>query len=271
MPERKQPEKEPNKIRTAVVPAAGKGTRMRPITYAVPKELLPLGSKPVIHWVLEELAGGGISDVVLVLSRDKTAVLDYLDRVADSSLPKNIRWVYQPEPRGLGDAVRCARNALEDAPFAVALGDCVIDSPKPGSAVGRLCEVAAQNNCSALLCEEVPRESVSKYGVLDPKEATRPVFKLRGVVEKPAADKAPSNLVIAARYVLNPAIFEYLDRTKADHTGEIQLTNAMSSMIRDGYTFFGVCLEPEEKRLDIGSHSSYFEAFETMVKRQTNA
>lgn len=243
---------------------------MRPITYAVPKELLPLGSKPVIHWVLEELAGGGISDVVLVLSRDKTAVLDYLNHAADSSLPKNIRWVYQPEPRGLGDAVRCARNALEDAPFAVALGDCIINSPKLGSAVERLCEISLQNSCSALLCEEVPLEAVSKYGVLAPTEHSRPVFKLHDVVEKPAVDKAPSNLVIAARYVLNPAVFEYLDRTEEDHTGEIQLTSAISSMIRDGYPFFGVCLEPDEQRLDIGSHTSYFEAFTIMAKRQIN-
>jgi len=251
-------------ITKAVVPAAGMGTRMRPITSVIPKELLPIGVKPVIHRVLDELAAVGIASVVIVLSPRKPIVREYLD---GQRFPMSIAHVYQETPRGLGDAVLCAQEAVGDEPFAVALGDCAVDSPTLGSPLRRLCEAANATGGSAVLCEEVDWERVTRYGVLAPAEAANGTFRLRGIVEKPPQDRAPSNLVVAGRYVLQPEVFDYLERTAPDSKGEVQLTGALAAMIADGRPFSAVRLEAGEERLDIGAFRSYIHAFNVCAQR----
>lgn len=251
-------------ITKALVTAAGLGTRMRPLTLAVPKELLPLGSKPVLHRVLDELAAGGIEEAAIAVSPRNPAMRHYLESVP---LPLRITFVYQLDSLGLGDAVRCGRQFVGEEPFLLALGDCLIDSPEPGGPIRRLRCAAQRCGHTCVLCEDVPRHLVELYGVLVPSEEPGELFRFADVVEKPPAERAPSSLVIAARYVLTNDIFHALEQTPLDHLGELPLAQAIGRMARSGVPCSAVRLLPEETRLDIGSFESYSQAFQLLAER----
>lgn len=255
----------PFSVTKAVVPAAGLGTRMRPLTNVIPKELLPLGTKPVLHWVLDEIIAAGAREVAVVTSSAKPLIQQYVE---SQSWPVNVSFVRQLDPLGLGDAVRCARDFVGDEPFIVALGDCVLDGPQAGSAVRRLVEAAVRHEHSCILCEEVPPEQVSRYGVLRPLDSMEE-FHIGDVVEKPDPQSAPSRIVIAARYVLTPQIMEYLDSTPLDRKGELQLAEAIGRMVRSSVPCAAVRLAPGERRLDIGSFQTYFRAFAALAERES--
>ena len=237
-------------IRKVVIPVAGWGTRSLPATKNVPKEMLPVFNKPVIQHVVEEARAAGITDVVFVTNRDKSVIEDYFDhnlqlegileragkyellhtiqRVAEEV---NVIAVRQKEQKGLGHAILCARQIIGDDPFAIMVGDDLIFSGVPG--IRQLADVALAENKSVVGVMEVPEENVSRYGIVDGEETAPGVYKVRGLVEKPKKEDAPSRLAIVGRYVLSADIFDYLEKTAPGVGGEIQLTDAMAAMCQD--------------------------------------
>ncbi|MBJ7328415.1 MAG: NTP transferase domain-containing protein [Solirubrobacteraceae bacterium] len=252
-------------IADAVVPVAGLGTRLRPLTRALPKELLPVARMPVIEHVVRELADSGIERVVLVTRRGKQAIVDHLDGLED--LPCDVMAVRQAEPRGLGDAIACARAALpDDVPFAIALGDTLMETSDGRPTVMRRLLAAAQDGKAeiAVALERVPGDEISRYGVAEPAGrvlASDGVIPLAGLVEKPAATDAPSDLAIASRYVVPFSIFDALERVEPGHGGELQLTDALALLLAEGARAVGVPLRDGEARHDVGSMESYAAAF----------
>jgi len=237
-------------IRKAVIPAAGFGTRFLPFTKSVPKELIPLVDKPVIQYVVEEAAAAGIDQILIVTSNGKGAIQDHFNRtfeleqrleatgkhelleeVRSISRIADIHYVCQQELNGLGDAVRCAKAFVGDEPFAVLLGDTVLDSATETPVIGQLVEAWEQLDAPVTALEAVPMERVSRYGVVDAEFIEDGLCKVKGWVEKPTPEEAPSNLVIASRYVFTPDIFEALERTPRGKGNEIQLTDAMRLLL----------------------------------------
>jgi UTP-glucose-1-phosphate uridylyltransferase len=230
-------------VRHAVVPAGGRGTRMEPVTRAVPKELLPLGVTPVIDLVLDELAAAGFTEVVVVCAPDKPALREYLgDRV---------RVIDQPQPRGLGDAVLCAAEVVGDRPFAVALPDALVAH----DVLPMLLERALDG---AVALEEVPAERASAYGIA----TVDGDGVITHIEEKPP--RPASRLAVAARYVLPPATFEVLRRVPPGHGGEVQLTDALARLVHDGVRLAGVVTTGA--RRDVGSPEGYAAAFVDAVR-----
>ena len=253
-------------IRKAVIPAAGFGTRFLPATKSQPKEMLPIVDTPTIQYVVQEAVDSGITDIVMVIGKGKRAIEEHFDRsfqleaqltaqgkdrelelIRHISDMANIHFVWQKELRGLGDAVYCARHHVGDEPFVVLLGDTVIRSDVP--AARQLMGVFERYQESTVLLEEVDRSMVSRYGVIDGREIEDGLFVIRDLIEKPDADEAPSNFVIAGRYAFTPDIFQHLSSTKPGKGGEIQLTDAMRSLVADK-SMYGLRLEG--KRYDIG-------------------
>ena len=254
-------------VKKAVIPAAGLGTRMLPAAKAVPKEMLPIVDRPTIQYVVEECASAGVDDVLLVTSKDKRALEDHFDRhreleqrlaaggkqaLLDSvnELMARVRThaVRQQEQRGLGDAVLCAREHVGNEPFLCLLGDAVFSGePAPAQ---QLVDLHRELGGSVIGLEEVPLEKVSRYGVIAGKEIRPGVWQVQGLVEKPRPEDAPSRLVIAARYILSPGVFECLARTKPGVGGEIQLTDALRTLL-EKEPVHGVLLGA--KRHDIGN------------------
>lgn len=264
-------------IRKAVIPAAGLGTRMYPATKSQPKEMLPLGTKPTIQWVAEELAGADLRQILIVTGRQKRAIEDHFDP-GDGSDPTGkcapcndlldaarVQFFYtrQSTPRGLGDAVYHAREFVGADDFVVALGDCVIASRQPSSLLQRMLQIHRERRAVATVAvQRVPLEATGKYGIVAPEsEAEAPAFRLSDIVEKPGPEHAPSRYAVCARYVFGPAIFEYLEATAPGHGGELQLTDAMRGLVAAGLPVYAVPLAPEESRLDVGDFSSYARAF----------
>jgi len=254
-------------IRKAVIPAAGFGTRFLPATKSQPKEMLPIVDTPTIQYVVQEAVDSGITDIVMVIGKGKRAIEEHFDRsfqleaqltaqgkdrelelIRHISDMANIHFVWQKELRGLGDAVYCARHHVGNEPFVVLLGDTVVRSEVP--AVRQLMDVFERYQESTVLLEEVDRSRVSRYGVIDGREIEDGLFLIRDLIEKPDVDEAPSNLVIASRYVLTPDIFQHLSSTKPGKGGEIQLTDAMRSLVADK-AMYGLRLKG--KRYDIGN------------------
>ena len=259
-----------SKINCAVIPAAGYGTRLRPLTDAIPKELLPIGRKTVLHYVLAELQNSGIERVLFVVSERKPQIRAcFGDTFAgDADLPPiHCDYALQTAMRGSGDAVKLAEEWTAGESFVVAFGDCFIEAENEGAAhLRRLMEThTRQNAASTVLVEAIDREKVSRYGVVAPLEclpeiATEP-FALRDLVEKPKVEDAPSNLVVAARFALSPQIFHALKRSENDPRGEQNLPDAMRLLLREGGATWAVPLRPTEARRDIGSFDTFFAAF----------
>ena len=272
-------------IDAAVIPVAGRGTRLLPLTKSQPKEMLPLGRKPVVQYVVEELAACGMHRMLFVTGPGKTAIENHFD--IDAELTQSLRetgkeellrelaferddieyfYTRQRRQLGLGHAVLCAKPMVGQQPFVVALGDSVIGLGASSRVVARLIDEFERHQADAVVAfEEVPKAEVSQYGIAEVagknNDADAATFTLRSIVEKPAAADAPSNLAVAARYVCSPRIFEFLERTPPGKSGEIQFTDALRLMIESGGRVLGVRLAPEERRYDVGNFNSYFSAF----------
>jgi UTP--glucose-1-phosphate uridylyltransferase len=237
-------------IRKAVFPAAGLGTRFLPATKAQPKEMLPLVDKPIIQYGVEEAVEAGIDNIILVTGRGKNAIEDHFDvsvelesfleaRGKKEQLAEiraisnliNFAYVRQGEPLGLGHAVLVTKALVGNEPFAVILGDDVIDANPP--AIGQMMKVFNEVEGPVLAIEQVPRHTVSSYGIIDAEEITPGVYRIRDLVEKPPVAEAPSDLAIIGRYILTPDIFPALEATASDRTGEIQLTNGLRRLLKD--------------------------------------
>ena len=241
----------------ALIPAAGHGTRFLPVTRVVPKEMLPVGSKPAIHLIVEEALDAGADEVVIVISPEKEIIRRYFD--GDPALASRIRWAYQTEQKGLGHAVLQGLSPLADEtePILVLLGDALVSGEAPSAAMAAISR--AYGNTSVVGLEEVPLEKVSRYGIVSGtiiKDLKGSVLKLDDLVEKPAPQAAPSRLAIAGRYLLDPAIFGLLATQAPGHGGEIQLTDAIRRLLADkpvyGYRYPG-------RRHDIGNPAGYLE------------
>jgi UTP--glucose-1-phosphate uridylyltransferase len=238
-----------NVIRKAVFPAAGLGTRFLPATKAQPKEMLPLVDKPIIQYGVEEAVASGVDNIILVTGRGKNAIEDHFDvsveletfleargkkellaEIRKISNLINFSYVRQGEPLGLGHAVLVARPLVGDEPFAVILGDDVIDATPP--ALRQMIDVFEEVNGPVLAIERVPREDVSSYGIIAGEEIRPGVYRIHDLVEKPPRDEAPSDLAIIGRYILTPDIFPALAATVSDRTGEIQLTNGLRQLLK---------------------------------------
>ena len=249
------------RIRKAVIPAAGYGTRFLPVTKAIPKEMIPIVDKPVIQYIVEEALQSGIEEILIITGHGKRAIEDHFDTNIDLELQLrqqgkdqllhlvqdissiNIHYIRQKHMRGLGDAIRCAESFIDNEPFAVLLGDDVVYNPEQ-PALKQMMDAFSRLGATMLGCQEVPQELVSRYGIVQgqPTDDDR-VVKLTDMVEKPAVDEAPSRLAALGRYILTPDIFEILRRVQPGKGGEIQLTDALRLMAdREAvyaYTFSG--------------------------------
>jgi UTP--glucose-1-phosphate uridylyltransferase len=268
------------KINIAVVPVAGLGTRLLPATKSQPKEMLPIGRKPVVQYVVEELARVGMQRILFITGPGKASIENHFDLNAEliQVLRENgkedllaelefdrapIQYFYtrQRQQLGLGHAVSCAKPFIGNQPFAVALGDSIIGLNAESNILGRMTTCFAERKADAVIAfTEVPRDRVPFYGVAKPRE-DGDIFELEDVIEKPGVDEAPSNLVISARYVFAPGIFEALEQIKPGSGGEYQLTDAIRLIIQGGGKVYGVRLRADERRYDVGNFESYFQAF----------
>lgn len=262
-------------IRKAVIPAAGLGTRLYPATKAQAKEMLPLGLKPVIQMVAEELVASGIREILIVTGRKKRAIEDHFDpNQGELEQQDNNSWAHQWEqlgvrfyytrqsqPRGLGHAILQAQDFAGGDDFVVALGDCaIIGSPQP--VTQRLVLAHLQQTPSATIAvQKVDAAQTDKYGIVKLSEPQSEPLRLADIVEKPGPQQAPSNLAVCARYIFSPAIFSHLQATTPGYGGEIQLTDAIRALLAAGGQVYAVLLEEEELRLDVGNVNSYSQAF----------
>jgi UTP--glucose-1-phosphate uridylyltransferase len=266
-------------ITIAVVPVAGMGTRLLPATKSQPKEMLPVGRKPVVQYVVEEMVRVGIRRLLFITGAGKTSIENYFDLNQEliqtlresgkeellaefefERAPVQYFYTRQRQLLGLGHAVLCAAPFVGEQPFVVALGDSIIGLNAQSDIVKRMIECFWDTGAQAVVAfEEVPRDEVVHYGIAKPKTNSR-VFEVADVIEKPSVEEAPSTLAIAARYVFAPAIFDALKRTPPGKGGEIQLTDAIRLLLQEGGKVYGVTLQ-EERRYDIGNFDSYFRAF----------
>ncbi|WP_394884883.1 UTP--glucose-1-phosphate uridylyltransferase GalU [Clostridium butyricum] len=263
------------KIRKAIIPAAGLGTRFLPATKAQPKEMLPIVDKPTIQYIIEEAVASGIEEILIITGRNKKCIEDHFDKsvelemeleknnknellelVQDISGMVDIHYIRQKEPRGLGHAIRCAKAFVGNEPFAILLGDDIVyNNQKP--CLKQLIECYNEYKTSILGVQTVEKEDVSKYGIVDGILIEDRVCKVKGLVEKPSVDEAPSNTAILGRYIVTPKIFDILDNTKPGKGNEIQLTDALLELIKEeamyAYNFEG-------KRYDVGDKLGFLEA-----------
>lgn len=235
------------KVRKAIIPAAGLGTRFLPATKAMPKEMLPIVDKPTIQYIVEEAIESGIEDIIIVTGKGKRAIEDHfdhsfelehnlfekgkfqlLDEVQKSSRMVDIHYIRQKEPKGLGHAIWCARKFIGDEPFAVLLGDDIVKAEKP--CLKQMIEQYERYNASILGVQTVPDNDVSRYGIVDGRCIGERFYNVNNLVEKPNQAEAPSNLAILGRYILSPKIFEILSNQEPGAGGEIQLTDAIASL-----------------------------------------
>ena len=263
------------KLRKAVFPVAGFGSRFLPVTKASPKEMMPVVDKPLIQYALEEAAAAGITDMIFVTGRHKRAIEDHFDKAYEletelerkgkeallaqvrSVLPEGVRCIYirQPEPLGLGHAVLCAQPVVGDDPFAVLLADDLMDSQPP--AMARMAQIFEREQCSLLGVEEVPHDQTESYGIVTIDSLQGDSARMRAIVEKPKPAQAPSNLGVIGRYVLTPRIFELLAAVTPGAGGEIQLTDAISALLSHERA---LAVRLPGRRFDCGSKLGYLQA-----------
>ncbi|QKZ12204.1 UTP--glucose-1-phosphate uridylyltransferase GalU [Spirosoma sp. KUDC1026] len=254
-------------IKKAVIPAAGLGTRFLPATKAQPKEMLPIIDRPTIQYVVQEAVDSGIEDILIITGKGKRTIEDHFDRnfeletrleekedqllldeMRRLSDMANLHYVRQRELNGLGDAIRYARHHVGNEPFAVLLGDTIMDSVIP--VTQQLIDTYQQYGCSVIAVEEVPQDKVNRYGIVGGKSLSDRIMELTTLVEKPAVAEAPSNLAIAGRYILTPEIFSMLEQTPMGKNNEIQLTDAMLLLLKRENLY---AHRIEGKRHDIGN------------------
>ena len=263
------------RLKKAVFPVAGFGSRFLPVTKASPKEMMPVVDKPLIQYAVEEAAAAGITDMIFVTGRHKRAIEDHFDKAYELEtelerkgkdallaqvrevLPEGVRCIYirQPEPLGLGHAVLCAQPVVGDDPFAVLLADDLMDSNPP--ALARMAQIFEQENCSLLGVEEVPRDQTESYGIVTIDKMTGDSARIHSIVEKPKPADAPSNLAVIGRYVLTARIFDLLSKVTPGAGGEIQLTDAISALLREEKA---LAVRLPGRRFDCGSKLGYLQA-----------
>jgi len=262
------------KIRKAVIPAAGLGTRFLPATKAQPKEMLPVVDKPTLQYIIEEAVQSGIEEILIITGRNKTAIENHFDRSVELELElerkgqaellaevraisemANIHYIRQKEPKGLGHAIYCAKSFIGEEPFAVLLGDDIVYAKKP--CLQQMIAVYDRYGASILGVQEVAREDVSKYGIVDGEQLEERVYRVRGLIEKPAPEQAPSAIAILGRYIISPAIFEILAHTRPGKGGEIQLTDALQELARKEAIYAYIF---EGRRYDVGDKQGFLEA-----------
>lgn len=266
------------KVKKAIIPAAGLGTRLLPATKAQPKEMLPIVDKPTIQYIVEEAKDAGIENIVIVTGRGKRAIEDHFDKsyeleaeldkahkhelkemVEEISTLAEIYYIRQKEAKGLGDAIRCARHFIGNEPCAILLGDDVVHAPGC-PALKQLMDVYEQHECSVLGVQHVPQERVSSYGIVQVSGrdmGSDRLFEVTDLVEKPPLERAPSNIAILGRYIITPRIFDVLMQTDIGTGGEVQLTDALRTLLTQerilAYDFEGV-------RYDMGNRQGYLQA-----------
>lgn len=261
-------------IKKAIIPAAGLGTRFLPATKAQPKEMLPIVDKPTIQYIVEEAVASGIEDIIIVTGRTKKAIEDHFDKSVELEMElekkqnkelleiarsvsqiANIYYIRQKEPKGLGHAVLTAKTFIGDEPFAVLLGDDVIDAEKP--ALRQMIEVYEKYQSSVLGVQTVDRKDVNKYGIIAGTQLERQVYEVKDMVEKPPISEAPSNVAVLGRYIITPQIFEFLEKQEVGAGGEIQLTDALNKLAKVqpmyAYDFVG-------RRYDVGNKMGFLQA-----------
>lgn len=273
------------KVRKVVLPVAGLGTRMLPATRVLPKEMLPVVDKPVVQYAIEEARAAGIEEVILVTGRGKTLIEDHFDRavelfetlarrgrkaelealLAETPEPGGLVYTRQQEPKGLGHAVWCARHLVGREPFAVVLVDDLIDAPVP--CLAQMIEVHRRTGGNVVAVMEVPAEQTARYGIVAPGADDGRVVEVRGLVEKPRPEVAPSRLAVIGRYVLMPEVMDELARHEVGAGGEIQLTDAMARLI-GRHPFHG--LRFEGRRFDCGDKLGYLEAIVALAARRAD-
>jgi UTP--glucose-1-phosphate uridylyltransferase len=262
------------KVRKAVIPAAGLGTRFLPATKAIPKEMLPIVDKPTIQYIVEEVIASGIEDILIITGRNKGSIEEHFDRAVEleENLEKNnkeelleeikniskminIHTVRQKDPLGLGHAIYCAKSFVGNEPFAVLLGDDVVDSEKP--CLKQMLDIFEEYNSSILGVQPVGWENVNKYGIVSGNKVSDKIYTVSDLVEKPDKDSAPTNIAILGRYIITPKIFEILENTKTGVGGEIQLTDGLKELcnIEKVYAYIF-----EGRRYDVGSKIGFLEA-----------
>ncbi|WP_207751305.1 UTP--glucose-1-phosphate uridylyltransferase GalU [Anaeromonas frigoriresistens] len=262
-------------IKKAIIPAAGLGTRFLPATKAQPKEMLPIVDKPTIQYIIEEAIASGIEDILIITGRNKRAIEDHFDKSVELELALeekgknellelvkgisnmgNIHYIRQKEPKGLGHAINCAKSFINNEPFAVLLGDDVVYSPeKP--CLKQLIEIYDEYRTTILGVQQVPKEEVNKYGIVEGKYIEDKIYKVDNLIEKPKIEQSPSNIAILGRYIITPEIFDILDNTDPGTGGEIQLTDALVELSKIqaiyAYEFTG-------KRYDVGNKLGFLQA-----------
>jgi UTP--glucose-1-phosphate uridylyltransferase len=272
------------KVRKAIIPAAGLGTRFLPATKAQPKEMLPIVDKPTLQYIIEEAINSGIEEILIITGRNKKSIEDHFDKSVELELEleakgknellkevrkisemANIHYIRQKEPKGLGHAIHCAKSFIGNEPFAVLLGDDIVYAEKP--CLKQMIEVYDEYKTTILGVQEVPAKDVDKYGIISAMKIEDRVYKVKGLVEKPKVDEAPSNIAILGRYIINPAIFDILEHTAPGKGGEIQLTDALKELANVeamyAYNFKG-------KRYDVGDKSGFLKATVEYALRRDN-
>jgi len=272
------------KVKKAVIPAAGLGTRLLPITKSMPKEMLPIVDKPVIHYVVEEAIKAGIDDILIITGKGKRAIEDYFDRsfeleyylrergkleelkqIEEIGEMIDIYYVRQKKPLGLGDAILHAEKHVNGEPFAVLLGDDIVIDKNP--AIKQLMEIFERFNTPVLGVEKVSWENVRRYGIVDGREIQKGLYEVKDLIEKPSKEEAPSNIAIVGRYVLTPEIFDALREVKPGKGGEIQLTDALRILLNKGTEIYGK--KVEGRRYDVGDKFGFIKAnIELALKRE---
>ena len=261
-------------VRKAIIPAAGLGTRFLPATKSQPKEMLPIVDKPTLQYIIEECVASGIEEILIITGRNKKSIEDHFDRSVELELELeqknkkemlemvqnisnmvNIHYIRQKEPKGLGHAIHCAKSFIGNEPFAVLLGDDIVDADTP--CLKQMINAYDEYKTSILGVQEVARENVDKYGILDVKHIEDRVYKVKDMVEKPSVEDAPSNIAILGRYIITPEIFNILENQEPGKGGEIQLTDALQTLATKeaiyAYNFEG-------RRYDVGDKLGFLEA-----------
>ena len=272
------------KVRKAVIPAAGLGTRFLPATKAQPKEMLPIVDKPTLQYIIEEAVASGIEEILIITGRNKKSIEDHFDKSVELELELenkgkkelleivqnisnmiNIHYIRQKEPKGLGDAIYCARSFIGDEPFAVMLGDDIVDNDVP--CLRQLMDAYEEYRTTILGVQKVEPENVNKYGIIEAKYIEDRVYKVKDLVEKPELDKAPSNIAILGRYIITPEIFDILETLPPGKNGEVQLTDALRMLSKKeamyAYDFDGV-------RYDVGDKLGFLKATVNFALKRPN-